>query len=317
MKLNSAPSLAVCMPLRSWSDLQPETRHALQRNLQGFAPEYVFELGRGVVDARNALTARVRAMRPRPRFVVWVDSDAWFPPDALSNMREVGESNGPLSLVAAPACEKAEFYPALAWKTEATGSQITLAGLQRPEPIPVARVGAHLLFHETALLDALPDRPWNLRGLELIEDCAPRDPVQHLIALSNELETSEDLAFCRGVLDAGGAIWLDPRVLALHVVDGYGFRPFQSACRFIEGAPYVPTSRRTVGDYHLFRDPDLDYGSDLGRVKDYVLTVVPRLVGQIINDKGHRHVALQRLRDGGAAAVADRIAARIAEESKP
>ncbi len=311
----SIPTVSVAMPMRNCPE--PETQYALDHNFSDLNFTLHTTKGLGVIDARNELTRRIQALSPRPEFTIWMDSDAWFELGTGSRMIADLQEKDPRTLIAAAACEKAESFPALAWRTSHAESQLTQRDLLKDDLIQIGRVGAHLLAHRTDLFDHLPANPWSLFGSELMSITNPQDAVAHLIRCYRDLDTAEDVSFCRRVIGAGGSIFVDPRIDALHVVGEFGFKPFSKVLQFINHVPQKLPTGVSVGNKFLQVDDDIDYGSGLSRPKHYSLHVVPKLVDRIIQDKQNLPLALARLRLSGAAPLADRIEAFLGGKQVP
>lgn len=285
---------------------------ALDNHLGAFDVEKLFEVGKGVVEARNALTGRVRKLKPKPDLVAWIDGDCWFDAASIETLAHDLDGRDERTVIAVPACEKAENYPVLAWKSVENTSRVSFDELARGALIPIARVGAHLMTHKPSLLGHLPEAPWTIRGMHLLDEPLG-DPVDHILRLYTELETAEDLSFCTRVIEGGGEILLEPRALALHVVGDWAFRPHARAYRF---RGHVPCQTcETVGDRFLRADHDIGYGSQIDRLKWFAVNAVPRIIDCIIADTERLPAALRRLREGGAAPVADRIEAFLGNDA--
>ena len=83
MKSNARPKgLVVCMPTRGAVSI--ETMLCLREHLDGYPHKLLTVFRKPVVEARNQLVKETRELDANPldfdpRYVLWVDGDAWWP----------------------------------------------------------------------------------------------------------------------------------------------------------------------------------------------------------------------------------------------
>jgi hypothetical protein len=212
--------VAILTPVRDPKLTTPEFKHAIEHNVPAGAI-HLTEVGLPVDEARNRLVERVRALDPRPEFVVWADDDAYWPAHAIPRLVSHLDK---FDLVSALHGKRGPGSHVLAFTRNDDGSFTSiLMPEQTPEPKLVACdfVGSHIMIHRTALLDALPSRPF-----DLIDG-----------------RCGEDSAFCTRVRAAGFTIAIDATLQVAHIEKGFAFLPGVEPFRIVGGKP-VPAHIR-------------------------------------------------------------------------
>jgi hypothetical protein len=96
--------LVVCMPTRGVVSI--ETMLCLREHLDGYPNELLTAIRKPIVEARNTLVKEARELDPNtldfePRYVLWVDDDAYWPSGCVSRGVGILEANPDVACLAA------------------------------------------------------------------------------------------------------------------------------------------------------------------------------------------------------------------------
>lgn len=208
------------MPVRD--EVTPLTAYALANNVELPGTLLLRVRGKPVERARNELAARALSLDPRPEFIVWVDSDAFWFIGTFTRLALYLKCCRPLDMI----------VPIFGGRWPWGNSFQLTAGFDADEmayvkslkisedfsmwtPLtPIVFSGAHFMMHRTELLSAIGPNPWAM----------------------NRSHTSEDEALVQRVGGAGGRLYADRGTVVLHVRDdGLAFAPHLPALRIKDG----------------------------------------------------------------------------------
>lgn len=210
-----APALIVCMPTRG--NVTIETVMALSR--MDRVPVTMRTTSRlGVVEARNKLAEMALAApekagyEPAEWFVLWIDSDAFWPVGTVATMLETLQRCpevdilcgffGPRSALSNPTARYADGH----WVKPGTDCNFG-------EVVEIARTGFHFTMHRLSALEKMPEKPFT--------DAAGE---------------GEDYAFCAKARQAGLRIWVHTGLPVAHIGDdGFAYLPGDQPYIVVDG----------------------------------------------------------------------------------
>jgi hypothetical protein len=219
MNSDSKPlGLVVCMPTRGAVSI--ETMLCLREHLDGYPNELLTAFRMPVVEARNQLAKEARELNPTPldfdpKYVLWVDDDAWWPSGHVDRAVSILEDHADVDMVSGLFCIREPFAPPAAVTTE--HRQIGPKQLWCPyfplkyqpgELTPLIVAGSHCFIIRRAMLQTVGDAPFNrlTKNEAFPSDRTPQNPLQ-----------PEDFSFCVRVNNVGGKIVIERSLLVGHV----------------------------------------------------------------------------------------------------
>jgi len=173
---NSSATLAVCMPMRS--GMTRETQSALQQNMDGIRYDLLTSIGKDVVTARNELAAR--ALDRNAPYVLWSDSDAWWPAGTVRRMLNTIERRSDIDVLAGYFGGRDHFSPAFCWRdfnTENTWSNAENfvdpgRNCALGDVVRIEKTGCHFLLMRREALERVGPAPFTLITPQWSEDFA-------------------------------------------------------------------------------------------------------------------------------------------------
>ena len=159
--------------------------------------------------ARNAIVRK--ALAEDAEYVLFIDDDTAPPPDAVSLLMRELETRDPSAVVCAGIyCSKTQPNEPLVFKRIGDGPYWKW---KFGEIFPCEGIATGCMLIRTSVFAAIPE-PW-FRDIHSIEDV--EDPaVFGGEAVPNEFRMTDDLYFCRKVVDAGFTILAHGGVLPVH-----------------------------------------------------------------------------------------------------
>jgi hypothetical protein len=255
--------LVLCMPTRD-GQVSIETHFALKAQGGPLPVVTLFEARKTVVEARNALAANVLRLRELGfdfDFVLWLDADAWWPPQTIERMMQTLAARPDVDILTAFSGERGPFSGASAFIGMNTIQPHDVRVVGDPPPIEcyfthgdvveVDRASFHFLLMRAELLERVGPKPFDL---------------------SAGTGYGEDFCFCDRVRTIGGKIACDTGAIVAHVdvESGYAFIPLKRPGR-IDGNAFVFADDPRSDD-EIFREwepkrrmsrRDRKYGADV------------------------------------------------------
>lgn len=219
--MNPKPlGLLVLMPTRG--AVSVETMLCLREHLDGYPNELLTAFRKPVVEARNQLAKEARELNPTyldfdPKYVLWVDDDAWWPAGHVDRAVSILEDHPDVAMVSGLFCKREPNVRPVAMTTEHV--QIGPKQLWRfydplkceyetGELTPLMLGGGHWFIIRRAMLQKVGDAPFNRLTWK---EAFPND------GSAQETKMAEDLSFCVRVNNAGGKIVTERSLLVGHV----------------------------------------------------------------------------------------------------
>lgn len=231
---SASPAILVGMPTRG--NLSTETFTAFVANNDGYRLVPITSARLPVVEARNRIAAQMLAtpnscpwpVKPSEWFVLWVDSDAWWPPDTISTAVDLLKRHPGVDLLAG-CFSLRESRSGVVALPKTNGRRIRW---ERGELLECDQVGGHFLMHKLSLLDRVGPNPFDRIGT-----------------------LTEDNSFSERVRKVGGNVFLALGLTVAHVDQdsGWAFIPCEDACR-VEGNRLVRTGEERTAPKLIFRD---------------------------------------------------------------
>jgi hypothetical protein len=175
---------------------------------------------RPVVEARNQLAKEAREVDETtldfdPRYVLWVDDDAWWPASTLERAVNILEENPDVSMLAGAFSQRAPYFPPSAATT--AHQEVVYLRYEPGYLIPLAVAGGVWWLMRRELLSIVGDEPFNRLPLTLLDKQASPDVLM-----------PEDHSFCVRVKQKGQKIVTERMLRVAHVdiQSGLAYEPF-------------------------------------------------------------------------------------------
>lgn len=157
--------LVLCMPTRGVVSI--ETMLCLREHLGGYPNKLLTAIRKPIVEARNQLAKEARELDPStldfdPRYVLWVDDDAWWPAGHVDRAVRILEDHPDVSMIVGAYCGRLAYLPPLAIVTD--GTNVNAVNLMKHEPgelIDVHIAGLHWNVVRKECLERLGDNPFD------------------------------------------------------------------------------------------------------------------------------------------------------------
>jgi hypothetical protein len=120
--MNPKPlGLVVCMPTRGAVSI--ETMLCLREHLDGYPNKLLTAFRKPVVEARNQLAKEARELDPHsldfdPKYVLWVDDDAFWPSGHVDRAVRILEDHPDFDMVSGLFCKREPYVGPAAFTTE-------------------------------------------------------------------------------------------------------------------------------------------------------------------------------------------------------
>lgn len=269
--------LAVLIPTRD-GQLSWETHEALAWNSGGIPMVNIVERRKPVVEARNSLTEQCLGLRLPFRYVLWCDSDAWWPRGTLERMIQTLEQRADIDVLSAyssdrmPLCCAGSFRMMNAHPV-AIVSNVTQTTFPVPDEVrfipndvvEVDRVSFHFVMMRRSLLERLGPEPFNV----------PRSA-----------NYGEDFCFCERAQGAGAKIATDTAAWVAHVdiANGLAF------------LPHTRPGKINGGAFNIIDDPrsDLEIHAEWDEINIRAGRRYGERVDKILQDSFRMHVRNRR-----------------------
>lgn len=209
--------LVICMPTRGAVSI--ETMLSLRDSVP--YPQVLKTVFRKpVVEARNQLAKEAREVDEttldfEPRYVLWVDDDAWWPAATLERAVNILEANPDVSMLAGAFSQRAPYFPPSAATT--AHQEVVYLRYEPGELIPLAVAGGVWWLMRRELLNIVGDEPFNRLPFTLLDKQASSDALM-----------PEDHSFCVRVKQKGQKIVTERMLRVAHVdiQSGLAYEPF-------------------------------------------------------------------------------------------
>jgi hypothetical protein len=210
--------LVVCMPTRG--SVSVETMLCLRERMDGYPNELLTAIRKPVVEARNDLARQVReldALPFDPRYVLWVDDDAWWPAGSVQSAVDTLEATPAIDVLAGMFSQRKAGAPAASYVE---------ANFAPGKLVRVAGCGFHWVLMRRDLLQRVGSAPFT-----------PEDD-----------DNGEDVSFCIRATKAGAAVVADTSLTIGHVNAKTGMVYFPNSPPLVGcglDAPYYDRERAT------------------------------------------------------------------------
>lgn len=156
--------LIVCMPTRGAVSI--ETMLCLREHLGSYPNKLLTVFRKPVVEARNQLAKEARELDPNylsfdPRYVLWVDDDAWWPAGHVDRAISILEANPDVSMVTGMFCTRNEYRRPTAVPLNGPLREVLTLCHEPGELIPLRLGSLHWALMRHSLLDLVGDEPFN------------------------------------------------------------------------------------------------------------------------------------------------------------
>jgi hypothetical protein len=207
--------VVVCMPTRGVVAI--ETMLCLREHLDGYPHVLKVAFRKPVVEARNQLAKEARELNAEhlnfdPKYVLWVDDDAWWPYGTVDRAVRILEENPDVSVVSGLFCAREGYAKAVAGKAVPFHG-LTVWDVYAPlshevgELLPLDLCGGHWFIIRRDVLKAMGDDPFDRLPIEVV---LPSHPKTGALA-------AEDLSFFRRLRTAGYKIVTERTLRVGHV----------------------------------------------------------------------------------------------------
>jgi len=259
---NSKPlGLVVCMPTRGAVSI--ETMLCLREHLDGYPNTLLTAFRMPVVETRNRLAKEARELDPNyldfdPKYVLWVDDDAWWPRGHVDRAVRILEDNPDVSMVSGLFCRREAYAPptAVVMKRIQVGPSVFMRPYcplsYEPGELTQLRLGGgHWFIIRRDMLEKVGDAPFNRLTFK---EAFPSDRTAGTDALM-----PEDYSFYTRVNKAGGKIVTERSLLVGHVdvAKGVCYSPNYAALIANGlGAPYYDKDASKAGEVRSYHSDD-------------------------------------------------------------
>jgi hypothetical protein len=193
-----------------------ETMLCLREHLDGYPNKLLTAFRKPVVEARNQLAKEARELDPNsldfdPKYVLWVDDDAWWPSGHVDRAVSILEANPDVDMLSGLFCARqSNARPVAATAEDVQKGQCHYFPLKYEcgELVPLIAGGAHWFIVRRAMLQTVGDAPFNRLTY--------KEAFPSYRAGQNP-QMTEDVSFYARVNNAGGKIVIERSLLVAHI----------------------------------------------------------------------------------------------------